>query len=170
MVKAAGLEYIPCYMVMRNGDAAQFHEEAKKIRFLLADDCPFGEGVVIKNYKWVNRYGRVTWAKMVLNEFKEKNIAEFGPGMIGTISNEETVVSKLLTGHVIDKVYDKLCLEEGGWSSKKIPALLEMVYYDFVREEMYDAAKLIKFGTINFKALRGFTNQAVKAHKKELFA
>ncbi|KKL61905.1 hypothetical protein LCGC14_2190600, partial [marine sediment metagenome] len=33
----------------------------------------FGEGIVLKNYQWENRWGEQPWAKIVRNEFKEEN-------------------------------------------------------------------------------------------------
>ena len=37
--------------------------------FLIDDREKAGEGIVIKNYDFVNRYGRIVWAKMLTEDF-----------------------------------------------------------------------------------------------------
>ena len=41
-------------------------------------DNGIGEGIVIKNYSYKNKYYRVVWAKMVTDEFKEVHRETFG--------------------------------------------------------------------------------------------
>jgi hypothetical protein len=169
MLKEHGVTYVPCYKKIRNGDTAMFLHEAKTCRYLLKDEQPVGEGVVIKNYNWVNRFGRVTWAKVVTDMFKEVNIHAFGTGEIGKECNEEKIVDRAVTLHLIEKTYHKIVTEAGGWQSKFIPRILETVFYDLVKEELYDTLKLVNYGTVNFKSLRKFSNDKIKALKPELF-
>jgi hypothetical protein len=44
----------------------------------LMQDGEIGEGIVIKNYDYVNKWGRVVWAKIVRNEFKERHVKNSG--------------------------------------------------------------------------------------------
>ena len=52
-----------------------------------------GEGIVIKNYGYRNRYGRQTWAKIVRAEFhKTKGTPK--PKIIGLSEIEQAIVDK----------------------------------------------------------------------------
>ena len=56
-----------------------------------------GEGVVIKNYDYKNKYGRQTWAKIVTNEFKAKHHIAMGAPVVGCEIVEEKIVAKYVT-------------------------------------------------------------------------
>lgn len=161
------LDYIPCYRKVRNGDYEMFQRIAKEVRFLLQDSQEFGEGVVIKNYNYQNKFHRTTWAKLVLSEFKEENSKAFGPDVLGTISVEEALVDKLVTKTLVDKEYQKLEVE--GWSGKRIPQLLETVYRCLIVEELYDYLKKNIKEPINFKVVKHFVVEKIKVLKPELF-
>lgn len=169
LVDEYGLDFIPCYKKIRNGDSSMFLKEARDIRYLLKDEQPYGEGVVIKNYSYSNCFGRQTWAKLVLTEFKEQHVAAGDPPEAGTICNEEIIVDACITEALVAKEYAKIVEAEGGWSNKCIPRLLETVYYCMVTEELYSNLKVIKNGSLNFKALKQFAYQKVKNIKPELF-
>ena len=50
--------------------------------FLIEDGKGAGEGIVIKNYDFRNRYNRNTFAKIVTSEFKEKHAKEMGASVV----------------------------------------------------------------------------------------
>lgn len=164
-----GLDYIPCFWKIKDGDLEKFIKCAKDCRYLLKDDCEVGEGVVIKNYNWINKFQRQTWAKIITSEFKTQHIHAMGPMEIGNITNEERIVDFACTEALIEKEYAKIVNENGGWSAKYIPRLLETVYYCVVTEELWGALKKINFGTINFKSLRHYVIEKIKKTKPELF-
>lgn len=164
-----GVDYIPCIKIIKNGTPDQFKHEIQNARFLLKDDAKSPEGIIIKNYEWENKFKRQTWAKIIAGEFKDDFHKQWGPSELETKVNEEIVVEKAVTQQLVDKEYAKIVVSENGWSSKYIPRLLETVFNYVVTEELYDAWKTIKFGSINGKALRNFTNQRVKQLKPELF-
>lgn len=162
-----GMDYVPCYRKVRNGNYEMFQRIAKEVRFLLQDSQEFGEGIVIKNYGYQNKFHRTTWAKLVLSEFKEENLKAFGPDVLGTISVEEVLVDKLVTKTLVNKEYQKLEVE--GWSSKRIPQLLETVYRCLIVEELYDYLKKNIKEPINFKVVKHFVVEKIKVLKPELF-
>lgn len=138
--------------------------------FLIPDGDGVGEGVVIKNYDFVNRYGRQTWAKLVTNEFKEKHHKEMGaPISSGTKMVEEAIVEEFVTSSLIEKTHAKISVENDGWSSKMIPQLLGRVYYDLVNEHIWDMVKKHKNPKIDFKVLNQFCIVKIKACMSELF-
>jgi hypothetical protein len=129
-----------------------------------------GEGIVIKNYGFSNRYGRQTWAKIVTSEFKEKHVKEQGPTEIqGKQMVEELIAQEFVTQALCEKVRAKIETEKGDWSSRYIGELLGTVFYDVVREESWQFIKKHKFPTINYKTLRTFVNAEVKQKLPEVF-
>lgn len=169
LLRAANLDFIPCYKKVLNGDSAMYLKEARDIRYLLKDEQDFGEGVVIKNYDFINKFGRQTWAKLVLTEFKEKHVSAGDPPSVGTMCNEEILVDACITEALVEKEFNKIVTAEGGWQNKFIPRLLETCFYCMMTEELYSNLKSIKLGSVNFKALKQFAFQKVKNIKPELF-
>ena len=145
-------------------------ESLKKNTFLIEEGSGLGEGVVVKNYDFTNKYGRTIWAKVVRQEFKEENAKTFGINTIGLMAPvEKLAVDKFVTEAMIDKVLAKIVNEVGGWESKYIPRLLNTVFFDLVKEETWEITKEFNLPTISFKSLKAYTFQRVKAYKKELF-
>jgi len=165
-----GIDYIPPICVIKNGNHETFLKATEKNTFLVEDGQGVGEGVVLKNYNYQNRYGRQTWAKIVRNEFKEKHVREMGvPEVKAKKMVEEAVVEEYCTSSFIEKEYAKIVNSNGGWSSKNIPELLGRVFSELVREEAWNFVKQNKYPTINFKTLNQFTVNKIKEVKPELF-
>jgi len=136
----------------------------------LVKDGHKGEGIVIKRYDFVNRYGRTVWAKIVTNDFKEKHKRENGVPKIETKQMvEQQIVDDYCTEDLIEKEFQKIAIEHDGWDSKYIPELLGRVYYELVREECWSFVQALKRPTVNFKTLNTLVVQKVKQVKPELF-
>ena len=162
------LDYIPPIRIVTNGSYEHFIKLLDANDYLLKDGEGIGEGIVIKRYDYVNKYGRTTWAKIVTSEFKEKNLKTMGaPEQDGKKLSEEEAVNKFLTKAVIEKVYKRI--SQDGFSSKQIPQLLNTVYHDFVKEEMWTIIKKMKAPTINFRTLQHFVFNKVKIEMSQLF-
>ena len=155
------LDYIPAYSVMNNATYDHLLIEINKNDFLVSEGI--GEGIVIKNYGYKNKYGRTTWAKLVTSGFKEQHKKAMGPDE-KRFSDlvEEKIVDEFLTPEIIEKVYAKIANDERGWSSKYIPRLLGTVYHDFVTEELWQGVKKHKNPTINFKTLNSLVINKTK--------
>ena len=128
-----------------------------------------GEGVVIKNYKYINRYGRITWAKIVRNEYKQRQGKRKNKNKIPRSGLEKLICSSYITPHLVNKTKAKIINETNDWCSKYISRLLQTVFYDLVNEEMWNILKKFKNPTINFKQLQNETNKKIKELKPELF-
>lgn len=169
VLETYNINYIPCIAVVRNGDYEKFLGYLKVNDFLMQDGC-HGEGVVLKNYAYRNRYGRKTWAKIVTSEFKERNVKTMGaPEVEGKQMVEELIAKEFVTQALCEKVRAKIEVDKGDWSSKYIAQLLGTVFYDVVREETWTFVKKHKFPTVNFKTLRTFVNNEVKQQLPEVF-
>lgn len=163
------INYIPCIGVVKNGTYDDFVHLANQNNYLIEDGKGNGEGIVIKNYDYKNKWGRTTWAKIVTSEFKEKHYKEMGAPNLERKPVEEEIAEEYCTLTLVEKTYAKIVNECGGWSTKYIPRLLTTVYHDLIVEETYEILKKKKMPTINFKTLNSFIINKIKQLKPEIF-
>lgn len=171
-----GITYIPPLAIIKNGDYGRFLEHLSKNFFMIPDGGEPGEGIVLKNYDFQNKFGQQAFAKIIRNEFKELHHREMGaPEINSGKMNEERIIEQTLSLHLIDKTICRI--EEGhstddfqaAFSKKQIPELFERVFYDIVKEELWDAWKEIDFATINGKTLKALIINKIKELKPEIF-
>jgi hypothetical protein len=172
------LEYIPLFMYYKdiwilapindieNPSLETLHNLMEKNTYLMQDGS-IGEGIVIKNYDFVNKYGRTTWAKMVRAEFKENHTGKTqNPSQKENLGPEEAIANKYITETLVRKEAAKLAED---WDRKNIPRLLSTLFYCLVKEEMWEIVKDFKSPTINFKLLQSYVNIRIKKVAPELF-
>lgn len=168
MVEEFGIEYVPPICKIKNPTYDRLVAQLDKNFFLISDGMGTGEGVVIKNYDYKNKFGRTTWAKIVKNEFKTSHqkidVTELKEKKI----IELEIVSKYVTPSLVEKEYAKIC-NDGGWSSKQIPRLLNTVFYCLITEDTWNFIKDFKNPTIDFKRLSVFTTSKIKELMPNLF-
>lgn len=169
LLEAHDLDYIPCIKKFKNGSYTNFlHEAQNNAGFLLPDGAK-GEGIVIKNYAWTNKFQQVTWAKIVLAEFKDKFHATMGANLQEVGSNAQIICDLACTPALIEKEYAKICLDTP-WSNRLIPRLLHVCFHAVVTEELWDALKKVNYGSVNFQELKNLVILKVKEVKPELFS
>lgn len=166
----AGIDVIPPICIIKNASYENLIHELENNVFLIQEGRGYGEGIVIKNYDYQNRFGKTVWAKIVSNQFKEKHVKTMG----ATVKNvkeliESVIVEEFVTKHLVDKTYAKIVNEMEGWNSRYIPRLLGTVYYDLINEESWNFIKKFKNPTINFKRLNQLCILKIKELKPELF-
>lgn len=164
------INYIPPIKIIKNGTYEDFLNVQTANDYLIEAGKGAGEGIVIKNYDYRNKFGRITWAKIVTSEFKEKHYKEMGAPEKENKLVEEAVAEEFCTLSLVEKTHAKIVNDSEGWTSKHIPRLLESVYHDLVVEEIYHILKKHNSPTINFKTLRVFVIQKIKQLKPELFS
>ena len=158
-----GIEYIPPIAKMINPSVEQVISLLDKTGYLIEDGKGKGEGIVLKNYDFVNQHGRTTWAKIISNEFKEVHHKVMGaPIVLGTKFVEDEIVEEYVTEHFVLKEKAKIENNRGEWTNKCIPELLGRVFYELVKEETTNFIKKHKNPTINFKTLNQLTTLKVK--------
>jgi len=163
------IDYIPPIVKIKNSSYEQLIKQLAKNIFLIEDGKGTGEGIVIKNYEFKNRFNRQTWAKIVTSEFKEKHIKEMGASELnGKKMVEDEIVDKYITVALCEKIKAKIESEKG-WSSKFIPQLLNTVYYDLITEESWNFVKEFNNPTINFNTLKHFVFMRVKSNLPSIF-
>jgi len=165
-----GVEYIPTLCTIKNPSYENLIKEVENNHFLIQEGKGSGEGIVVKNYDFQNRFGRVCWAKIVTNSFKEKHAKEMGaPNKVVKQMIEQSIVDEFVTKHLVEKTYDKIRVENNGWKSKYIPRLLQTVFYDLVNEEAWNFVKKHRNPVINFKTLNTVCVMKIKELKPDLF-
>lgn len=170
ILDAYDLEYIPPLFKVTNPSEDRIHNALDNNDYLIQGGKGQGEGVVIKNYDFVNRFGRTVWAKLVSSEFKIQHKKVMGCSEVKEKERtEELIAIEFVTQAMVDKVYVKIVNETGGFGSKDIPRLLNTVFYDLVREEMWEIVKKHKNLILDFNALKRFTILRIKQFKPELF-
>lgn len=164
-----GIDYIPPLDIMVNPTHEDITSLTKNNTYLIRNDEGNGEGVVVKNYDFVNRWGRVIWAKVVTSEFKDRNRKEFGMKVADKRVIEQKIVDKFVTAALCEKEYSKVVTEVGHWQSSNIPRLLSVVYHCLIEEEMWNILKKHKNSKIDFKRLQQLTQIKTKEHLHKLF-
>ena len=164
-----GIEFIPPLCKVENPSYERLISQLEKNGYLIDDGKGVGEGIVIKNYNYKNKYGRITWAKIVTNEFKAKHakcqVTEIKESKI----IEQEICEKYVTKALVEKELSKIENECGGWSSKYIPRLINTVFYCLVKEECWNFVKEFKNPIVDFKRLQFFCTQQIKAQMPILF-
>jgi len=169
LLKLHNIEYIPPICTITNAGYEQIINQLMKNVYLIEDGKGNGEGIVLKNYEYKNKYNRQTWAKIVTSEFKEKHAKEMGASDLkGKKMVEIEICDKYVTKALCEKVYSKID-NESGFTQKNIPQLLNTVYYDVVKEECWNFVKEHKNPTINFKTLQHFVFNKVKEQLPNIF-
>lgn len=165
-----GIEYIPPLAKVTNCNYDKLIEFLNSNNYLIEDGKGVGEGIVIKNYDFKNKYGRTTWAKIVTSEFKDTHRKEMGFGDVNMKSPiEQSIVDKYVTDALVEKVFEKIKLSNDGFNSRNIPQFLQTVYYDLVREDCWNFIKENKNPTINFSMLQHLCFAKTKQIKSEYF-
>lgn len=125
---------------------------------------PQGEGLVVKNYNFVNKYGRQVYAKMVTKEFKEMNARVFG-GPIPREAIEMKIASVYCTLERVAKILGKIEDSKGEKPNiEDMGRLLGTVYNDIITEEMWTILKKFKNPTIDFHKLQREITELAKNH------
>jgi hypothetical protein len=116
-----------------------------------------GEGVVIKNMDFINKFGDWQYGKFVTQEFKEDNGITFGGNNKSSETyNEMYYVNKFMTLSRVQKIFHKAESEHGRLDMKHIPMIMGMCYHDLISEECWTIAiDMSKSGQMfNFRAFK----------------
>jgi len=81
---------------------------------------------------------------------------------------EEEIAEKYVTTAFCEKEYAKIETTDG-WSSKMIPRLLNVIFYEIVKEESWNFVKENRNPTINFKTLQHFVFAKVRDRLPNVF-
>lgn len=160
------INYISPIAILADPTLEEVDEQKNNCNFLVKGGKA-GEGIVIKNYDFVNKYGRTTWAKIVR---AESRVAIKLKTPIQGNCIESEIVDTFITSAFVNKELDKIINDNGGVFEKElIRKFLGTLWYTFITEETFHILR--KFGnvTINFKMLHALTIQRVKDIRADIF-
>jgi len=126
--------------------------------------APYREGIVIKNYDFINKYGRTPYGKILHKDFQEvkgktkKNVnpEDLEVELTSVYCTNARVIK--ICNKILDNMfketepsfnYDHVKLE-----MKHIPKVINLVFYDIITEDMNDIMKRFKYPTIDFKKFK----------------
>lgn len=141
-------------------------DEAKVREFVGQSNLgALGEGVVVKNPQFLNKFGDMAYAKVVTEKFKEDNALTFG----GNNKHSDTywemwVVNKYCTLARVQKIMNKIQPEVNEKLDKQhTPRIAATAYHDLLTEEIWEIQK--KCVAVNFRKLKGLaTRKLVKIY------
>lgn len=166
-----GIHAVPCMAVLEHPTVEKLLPFLDKNTFLIKDGEGVGEGIVLKNYDWRNRFGRQPWAKIVRNEFKDTHRLNSAPPTIRTPSEAAiAIANRCVTQTLVDKELSRIKSDNPDASERTlIPRLLSTVFHCVVTEELWNALKKEGWPTVDFKRLRRLVEFRVKELKPGLF-
>ena len=171
LLKEFGLLFLEPLAIVDNPSVEEVKELVKNNTYRIKENAGCGEGVVIKRYNYVNKYGRVVWAKVLHDEF---NVIKQNKTKEIHNNNQEVeslILEEYVTSHFIEKEYAKIINEHTGIDRKHlIPMLLSKVWYELINEEMWNILKKYKNPTIDFKKINKMVINKVKEVKADIFA
>ena len=163
------IDYIPVIAWIEKPTIDELKMFVANNKYLMQDGC-IGEGIVIKNYDYKNPYGRVTWAKIINDEFKNGSKTKAKAMSLKDTDVEQSIALRYCTDSLINKEYAKIMNEMPDIERRiLIPRLIESVFHSIVSEDMYDICKQYKMPTVSFKALKNECIKRIKEVKVELF-
>lgn len=164
--KYPNIKYVPLLAKLENPTEEDIKSYLDKTgEFLISTGV--GEGIVIKNYEFVNKYGRRTWAKMLTEDFlmdKKENRGSKKVAKEAGESIERNIIKLMTVDHVL-KEKAKIMENRGSstWESKFIPELLNRAFNEFFRDNWEIILKKFHNPTINFSTLKKYSDEFVKS-------
>lgn len=111
------------------------------------------EGIVIKNYRRENQYGRPLFAKVVTEKFKEKKDAKFGKQKVKS-DNSKYIVEKYATEARIRKIINKMVVDEGEKLQRELMEnLIHRVIHDIFEENIIEMIHDNRINQIDFDVI-----------------
>lgn len=144
---------------VENPTLEQLMTIADNNHYLLPQDVK-GEGIVINNPDFINRYGKNVLAKIVLDEYKQnKSKKQNSAPEDGEV--ESWIVDKYCTEAEMSKTAAKICnalgIESVTDSGKGIGMFLNTLFHDAILQECDDWGNNKRVKTINFPMMKNLT-------------
>lgn len=127
-----------------------------------------GEGIVIKNPDFINKFGVMTYAKIVTESFKEDNSVTFGGNNKHSDTyNEVYVVNKYISLARVEKIMNKIQPTiDKRLDLEHIPRITGTVYHDMLTEEIWEIQD--KIPSLNFQILKRIAYKKIVQIYKEI--
>ncbi len=176
-------QVIPPIAVLQDPSVQQIREIMDTCDYMVTEGI--GEGIVLKNYDWINSFGHQTWGKCVLEGFQGAGTG----GVKGLKERDETsylLVKSFASTAFLDKCLAKsvmfvaqdngLAIDEDLVVAERrgqlIPYMFQLTLEDFIAEELHTAITSSKFKncTLDFRSLRRELGDALKLRHPQVFS
>lgn len=165
MLQNFEIEYVPAIAILFKPAEELVRRYLDDVTFLISD--ALGEGIVIKNYDFVNQFGETVWAKIV-NPLPKAAIKLKRP--VDGANIETEIIETFLTPELVEKEFAKIVNDnDGKWDRKLIEKLLGCVWYAFITEETFNFIKKFKSPKVDFRILNNLAVDKIKDLKSDLF-
>ena len=167
LLRAYGIEYIPPLAVTEDPDMDLLRNLADvENRWMMGDGC--GEGIVVKRYGFVNRYGRTVWAKLISKDFSDRKLLGRRERHMekGETCVEYEIVRRYVDPNLVAKEFSKIEDENGRVNPGQ---LLGTVWHCLVTECMWDAIKRHRNPKVDFGVMRRECDLMVKSIVPHVF-
>jgi hypothetical protein len=124
------------------------------------------EGVVVKRYDFVNKWGQTTWGKIVASEFgatKEKN------HIASTESLELQFAQQAVSVDSVQKIMGKIVDQKGTCTVRDMAQILGVAWHDAWEDHLWDFVKKGHVGSFNFLDAKKNVENEVRAIALEYF-
>ena len=151
-------EYRVPSLAIKNPSMEDIAAYAEDNKFLLSNANHPGEGVVIRNPDFRNKWGNYVIAKFVRDEYLQRKTQKENKSDSKRIDCEQNIIDYYVTEAELSKAKAKVCLALGLEefdikNGKCIGMYLNMVFNDAVLAEITDICKRYKRPVINFQEL-----------------
>lgn len=169
MLDEFNIDYIPPIIKLEgNLLSDRFSKYLNKVTFLINENVKRGEGIVVKNYDWVNSSGNIIWAKIINSEFIEEFHRKHGHHESYVPPKEKQIVDKFCTTAFIEKELLKfLDNDMSKWSNNLIPELFNHIFRTMIDEEILNILDQFNTPTIVFGTVKQYTIDKVKVVLKD---
>lgn len=164
MCAAFGLEnYVLPSVKIENPTQEQIQDLAERNHFLLTNANHAGEGMVIRNPGFRNKWGNYVIAKFVRDEYLQRKAQKENKSVSKRFDCEQEIIDYYVTDAELAKAKAKVTLVLGleefdKKSGKCVGMFLNLVFNDAVLAEIADICKRWKRPVINFQELSNLCN------------
>lgn len=165
IVKSLNLDFIPVIKILTNPTMKELLDMVKIDSKM--PNSGFGaqriEGLVYKNFDFVNKFGKSPYMKAVTKEFLEIHHAIMGSNRFDP--PEVYIADKYIAIPRMRKIFEKMKETKTKIEMKDIPEFMERVYHDLLQEDswsMFGRDKKLKNLKIDFRQLRKVVGNKAK--------
>lgn len=128
----------------------------------------YREGIVVKNYDFINKYGRVKWGKVISPVFDEKKALKARPKLeVGAA--EQAFLDKYLTPGYVEKEIHKIRDEKGEVSIKDMGRIVGVVPYEIFQDQMWKFIHKNNINVFNFCVWKKLATEKTREYALNYF-
>lgn len=162
--------YVPILTEFDDPSEEQLWEVAENNMYMLGEANHAGEGIVLRNSAFRDKYGNYHIVKMVLSDWRQRANKQQRDKIAEDI--EAAIVHEYMTDAEMGKTVQKACAKFGdddfdAASPKHMGFFTSVIFKDLLEENIMDMMKRFKKPTIDFGRLSGLATARGKEYLRE---